>query len=85
MPDLALELTRYINRSIDVVRDEIDPDYREEEGYVVLSIEGAPLRFDTYVRKFTSEEIDYVERTDNALTEFETARNAAPRVFVGNG
>lgn len=54
MSDLALELTRYVNYFGDLVRELLDPEYREEEGYVALQIEGGILRYDTYVPKFAT-------------------------------
>lgn len=73
MSDLALELTRYVNLLGDLVRQGIDPSFREEEGYTTLVIEGQPFQFNIHVVRFTHEVTDS-ELGENALEFFEEAR-----------
>lgn len=70
LADIVLELTRYVNLFSDVVREEIDPDFRDEEGYATLIIEGDILRFDTYVPRFTQEEITGFDDSAHPLQDF---------------
>lgn len=80
LADLILELTRYVNLFSDVVRDELDPDFRDEEGYATLIIEGAILRFDTYVPRFTEEELSEIDKLANPFQDFADHRSArSPR------
>jgi hypothetical protein len=80
LADLVLELTRYVNLFSDLVRDEIDPDFRDEQGYATLIIEGAILRFDTYVLRFTQEELAQISESGHPLQDFAKHRSArAPR------
>lgn len=74
LSDLALELTRYINLFSDTVRANLDPSFREVQGYVTLQIEGNPLQFDTYIPKFTGDEILQAHLGEDALADFETTR-----------
>lgn len=80
LSDLALELTRYVNLFGDVVRSDIDPSFRQEEGYAALRIEGGFLQFDLYVPKFTAGEISQAEREDATVVSFQTGRlSRSPR------
>ncbi|WP_255771834.1 hypothetical protein [Pseudarthrobacter sulfonivorans] len=80
LADLVLELTRYVNLFSDVVRDELDPEFRDEEGYATLIIEGDILRFDTYVPRFTQEEASVISKSLNPFQDFAKHRSArAPR------
>jgi hypothetical protein len=76
LADLVLELTRYVNLFSDVVRDEIDPDFRDEQGYATLIIEGEILRFDTYVPRFTQEEIAEIRASEHPFQDFGEVRSA---------
>lgn len=76
LADIVLELTRYVNLFSDVVRDEIDPDFRNEEGYSTLIIEGAILRFDTHVPRFTEEEISEIRASEHPFHGFDEVRMA---------
>lgn len=69
-----------MNLFSDVVRDELDPDFRDEEGYATLIIEGDILRFDTYVPRFTQEEVSDISKSVNPFQDFAEHRSArAPR------
>lgn len=76
LADIVLELTRYVNLFSDGVRDEIDPDFRNEEGYATLIIEGAILRFDTHVPRFTQEEIWDIRASEHPFQDFSEVRLA---------
>jgi hypothetical protein len=80
LADIVLELTRHVNLFSDIVRNEIDPDFRDEEGYATLIIEGDILRFHTYVPRFTQEEIFEFDESAHPLRDFAERRSArSPR------
>lgn len=76
LADMVLELTRYINLFSDVVRGEIDPEFRDERGYATLIIEGDILRFDTYVPRFTQEEMAEIIASEHPFQDFGEVRSA---------
>jgi hypothetical protein len=73
MDDLTYELTKYVNLFSDRVRAELDPSYRYEDGYASLKIEGAILRFDTHIPRFSDEELTANEQPFDIET-FDTVR-----------
>lgn len=76
LADLAFELTRYVNMFIDTVRADLDPSFRETHGYVTLKIEGNPLQFNTYILRFTPEEILQMDLNVDVLKDFDTVRSS---------
>jgi hypothetical protein len=74
LADIVLEMTRYVNLFSDLVRAEIDPDFRDEEGYATLIIEGDILRFDTHVPRFTQEEIAEINDSAHPFQDFAEKR-----------
>lgn len=81
LADITLELTRYVNLFSEIVRNEIDPDFQDEEGYVTLVIEGDILRFDTHVPRFSTEEILEIKDSEHPFQDFDRLRSTrSPRL-----
>ena len=81
LADISLELTRYTNLFRDIVQDELDPDFRDDVGYTTIIIEGDILRFDTYVPRFSQEEVSEFRASEHPLALFEEVRSKrSPRL-----
>lgn len=81
LADITLELTRYVNLFSEIVREEIDPDFRDEQGYTTLVIEREVLRFDTHVPRFSQDEITEISASEHPFRDFGEHRSArAPRL-----
>ncbi|MGO4431764.1 HNH endonuclease signature motif containing protein [Paenarthrobacter sp. RAF9] len=79
LSDLTLEITRYINLFGDLVRADLDPSFRDDEGLVEVLVEGLPLEYGAYVPQFAEEDLE-VALGDHALVAFKDSRaSRAPR------
>ncbi|MCC3316488.1 HNH endonuclease signature motif containing protein [Nocardia africana] len=58
MEDLVYEATRHLNLYIDSVRSAVDPDYREEQGYLYLLQDGSEYGDATVVPLFSQADLD---------------------------
>lgn len=73
LSDLSLEITRYINLFGDLVREDLDPFFREEEGHVTVLVEGPPLQYGAHIPQFAQEDLDSALGVQ-ALAAFEESR-----------
>lgn len=73
LSDLTLEVTRYINLFGDLVREDLDPLFRGEEGHTTVVAEGQVLQYGAYVPLFTQENLESV-LGEQPLVAFEESR-----------
>ncbi|WP_144663216.1 hypothetical protein [Paenarthrobacter nicotinovorans] len=59
LSDLALEITRYINLFGDLVRESLDPFFRQEEGHLTVFAEGRlPLQYNAHIPQFSLDDLE---------------------------
>ncbi|MCD4850585.1 hypothetical protein LN996_07165 [Arthrobacter sp. AK01] len=79
LSDLTLEITRYINLFGDLVREDLDPSFRHDEGLTEVLAEGQPLEYGAYVPQFAREDLEVALETQ-ALVAFKDSRaSRSPR------
>lgn len=79
LSELVFEITRYINLFGDLVREGVDPLFRQEEGHVTVLAEGQVLQYNVWIPQFGEEDLDNVLRVQS-LADFENSRGSrSPR------
>jgi len=74
LSDLTLEITRYINLFGDLVREDLDPFFRQEEGHLTVIAEGQmPLEYNVHIPQFAQEDVESA-LGEEALAAFEESR-----------
>ena len=74
LSDLTLETTRYINLFGDLVREDLDPFFRQEEGHLTVIAEGQmPLEYGAHIPQFAQQDVESALGVQ-ALAAFEEAR-----------
>lgn len=73
LSDLTLEITRYINLFGDLVREDLDPSFRHDEGLTEVLVEGQVLDYGAYVPQFAQEDLEGALGTQ-ALVAFKDSR-----------
>lgn len=79
LSDLTLEITRYINLFSDLVREDLDPSFRHEEGLLEVLVEGQVLRYGAYVPQFAQEDLDRALGVQPLAAFQESRASRAPR------
>jgi hypothetical protein len=81
MSDLTLEITRYINLFGDLVREDLDPFFRQEEGHLTVLAAGELLgQYDAHVPQFAQEDLESA-LGGQALAAFEESRASRTQRF----
>lgn len=76
MSDLTLEITRYINLFGDLVREDLDPFFRQEEGHVTVLVAGERLgQYDVHIPQFAQEDLESA-LVGQPLAAFEESRES---------
>lgn len=80
LSDLTLEITRYINLFGDLVREGLDPFFRQEEGHLTVFAEGQlPLQYNAHVPQFTQEDLENALGAQPLAVFGDSRANRSPR------
>ncbi|THJ64454.1 HNH endonuclease [Arthrobacter echini] len=79
LSDLSLEITRYINIFGDLVREGLDPFFRQEEGHVTVLVEDLPLQYGIHIPQFAQEDLDSALVVQALFAFAESRASRSPR------